>query len=96
MQIPKNLNCLEDYQTDSSKYITVVTCRDVRPDNGQARYSASPLTNGGYPVDTVIYWTCNYGYSLSGLNATFCETSGQWHLPTPTCNKSNENKMLIY
>ena len=62
--------------------------------NGGVRYNRSPV-NGRYPVDTVAYLSCNYGYSRSGSSSRTCQTSGTWNLDTPTCNQSNEVTFVL-
>ena len=48
--------------------------------------------SGEYPVDTVAFFTCNYGYRLIGASTVSCELSGNWEQKTTTCNQSNQYK----
>ena len=54
-------------------------------ENGQTNYNKSPVTNGEYPVDTTVSFTCNYGYMRTGSTSSTCQTSGNWTEQSPTC-----------
>ena len=69
---------------------TSATCLALNLPNGLASYDESPVTNGKYTVDTVVSFTCNYGYSLSGSTSRTCQTSGNWDEEMPTCNQSKK------
>ena len=43
------------------------------------------LTAKGYPVDTVLQFTCLHGYELVGTNMRYCDGKGQWSNSNPTC-----------
>ena len=68
-----------------------VTCTVLSLQNGQINYNDSLAENGGYPVDSVTSFRCNYGYILSVSNSIHCNTSGDLDQQTPLCNESNEN-----
>ena len=40
---------------------------------------------GGYLVDTVASFTCNFGYIQNGANSRTCQASGIWNEDTPIC-----------
>ena len=43
-----------------------------------------------YPVDTMVYFMCNYGYVTSGAHSTVCQTSGTWDQEIPICIQGND------
>ncbi len=51
------------------------------PTNGQV--SSSDAT---FPVDTVLTYTCDDGYTLDGEMSTQCLAAGMWSVDAPTCN----------
>ena len=74
---------------------STVTCQALSsPSNGGRTYNKNAV-GGRYPVDTVVTFTCNSGYSLSGSSTTKCQTSGQWNNNSPTCNRSNKNYIIL-
>ena len=64
--------------------LIVVTCADLSLSNGRVSYNTGSV-NGGFPVDTVVSFHCNNGYSLSGSSSRTCQTSGNWDQSTSTC-----------
>ena len=75
---------------------STVTCETISsPTNGGKTYDMNGV-NGKYPVYTVVTFTCNSGYTLSGYNTRTCETSGNWNKQSPTCKKSKENEKLLW
>ena len=72
-----------------------VTCNALSaPSNGGRTYNRNSV-GGKYPVDTVVTFTCNSGYSRSGSSTRKCQTSGNWNSNSPTCNKSNNNLIIL-
>ena len=51
------------------------------------------MTNGKYPVDTTVSFTCNHGYKRAGSTSSTCQTSGTWNQQTPTCTQSNDKQI---
>ena len=70
---------------------TAVTCAALSLVNGQITYNKPAVSNGKYPVDTTISFTCNYGYRRSGSTSGTCQTSGTWNQQPPTCTQGNQN-----
>ena len=69
--------------------LIVVICSPLNvPANGEINYNKAPVADGGYPLDTVASFSCDYGYSRSGSSSRTCETSGNWNHQNPTCNQS--------
>ena len=66
----------------------LVTCVALSLDNGQVGYH-TPVGDEGYTVDTVAYFSCAYGFVLSGSSSTICQTSGNWNPEPPMCFQSN-------
>ena len=58
--------------------------------NGHISYSESALLSGRYPLDTVASFTCNYGYSISGLQLQTCQPNEAWDNQPPTCTQSKK------
>ena len=74
---------------------STVTCQALSsPSNGGRTYNKNAV-GGRYPVDTVVTFTCNSGYSLSGSSTRKCQTSGHWNNNSPTCNRSNKNYIIL-
>ena len=71
------------------KIYFAVICQILILDNGDNNYNGATATNEGYTVDTIVSFTCNYGYTLSGSNSTTCQNSGLWNQETPTCDQGN-------
>ena len=69
-------------------------CESLSLSHGEVSYNRSPV-NGKYQAQTVASFSCNYGYSRSGLESLTCQTSGNWNQEIPTCNKSNTNNILV-
>ena len=65
-----------------------VTCETLSLPNGQINYNDSQATNMAYPVNTRASFTCNFGYTLSGLSSSICQPSGNWDQETPICGES--------
>ena len=82
------------YVTKCQKHLVVVTCTALSLENGELDYNKSSVTNGEYPVDTMAYFMCNYGYATSGAHSTVCQTSGTWDEETPIC--IHGNKLINY
>ena len=74
----------------SANNFTVATCVALSLENGEIDYNDSSVTNGEYPVDTMVHFMCNYGYATSGAHSTVCQTSGTWDQETPICIKGND------
>ncbi len=53
------------------------------PTNGQV--SSSDI-DAPFPVDTVLTYTCDAGYTLDGESETQCSADGTWSNGPPTCN----------
>ena len=63
----------------------VVVCLPTSLHKGTVSYTGS-MVHGGYPVDTQVYYLCDYGYSHSGDLRSICLTSGKWAKgKTPKC-----------
>ena len=77
------------------KYFLVGTCMALNLENGDISYTESPITNGGYPVDTVASFICNNGYSKSGPQWQTCQSNKTWDQQTPTCTQSNKLKKQL-
>ena len=84
------------------KKCVVVVCEALNLPHGLISYSKSPV-EGGYPINTEVSFSCNYGYHLSGPSSRDCEHSGSWNfekavltdgLQTPTCQRGSLNKVL--
>ena len=71
------------------KYFSIVTCLALYLENGELSYNES-LANGEYAVDTMVYFTCNYGFENSGTSSAVCQTTGTWDQETPTCIQGTE------
>ena len=82
--------------------IHIVTCAFLpSPSNGGSTYTMNAIctnipntktiTCGRYPVNTVVSFTCNYGYSLEGFRSRTCQNSGHWNKQYPRCRQSNIN-----
>ena len=64
----------------------VASCGDSTPLNGQA----NPQVPGGiYNESTIVSFSCDYGYSLSGAGSSTCNPQGSWNAQPPICNQSN-------
>ena len=64
-----------------------MTCAVLNIENGKVSYNESVLPNKGYPFGTMASFTCNCGYSLSGMEPTTCRFFGHWCWEPPTCNQ---------
>ncbi len=51
------------------------------PANGQVNPSGE-----SFPVDTVLTYTCDDGYTLDGESETLCLEGGVWSNDAPACN----------
>ena len=63
-------------------------------ENCQVIYSEMPLTSGGYPIGTVAFYSCIYGFYPWPINSTTCHISGAWshqldHQLDPHCMQCN-------
>ena len=75
----------------------VGTCMALSYPNGHISYSESALLSGRFPLDTVASFTCNYGYSISGLQLQTCQPNEASDNPAPTCTQSKEfNRLLLF
>ena len=75
--------------------ITAVTCEALSLSNGRLSYNKPQATNGKYPVDTTVSFTCNHGFRKTGSSSSTCQTSGSWNQQTPTCTQSKAIILLI-
>ena len=73
----------------------VVLCDYLILRYGTPSYNASIVLGVKYPLDTVVTFSCDYGYSLVGARTRKCQTSGQWSGYHPTCYQSNGNYVLF-
>ena len=72
------------------KIFPTVLCQTLdTPSNGDVDYSNDPV-NGGYTVDTVATFSCNFGYRREGSSSRTCQPSGHWNKQNPTCNRSKD------
>ena len=62
----------------------VVTCAPLSLPNGFVNYTTT-VENGGYLVDTVASFLCDFGYYLNDTNSRTCQASGNWNEQTPIC-----------
>ena len=67
---------------------SLVLCGDPTIENGLTTPSKSV-----YLRDDIIYFSCDYGYSLSGSNTSTCQSSGQWQPHIPSCISGNIKTM---
>ena len=74
----------------------VVTCTPIGLLNGKTMYNKAVASNGRYPVDTRVSFTCNHGYRRTGPTSSTCQTSGNWIQQSPTCRQCNGTNRLFY
>ena len=67
----------------------VVTCEALSLEHGAVSYNQVMVGNR-YPVDPVVTFTCNSGYSRDGCERTSCQTSGNLAHAKPKCNKGEK------
>ena len=80
------------------KYFLVL-CSTVPPVQNGERIPNMGRVGEKYPFNTIIVFTCVYGYDLdttmSGSNSnTSCLATGNWSHSNPKCTRSNENNFL--
>ena len=73
--------------------INVVTCEPLNLASGQIFYNTSALANGGYPVNTVVSFTCINTYNLIGSETRSCLADGTCSQATPVCAPAIGNEM---
>ena len=62
----------------------LATCTEPTPKNGQI----SPLGhNGVYHEDNTVFFSCDYGYKLTGFNSSTCQADGTWEPQPATCTQ---------
>ena len=69
----------------------VVTCPAFPPlENGWIRYSGGSV-NGGYGINYLVNFYCNYPYVRSGPEEDRCQSSGRWvnQDETRTCRQGS-------
>ena len=68
-------------------FFAVVLCSPLSNiDNGNITYT-TPLTEGGYIIETVAEFNCNTGYTVSQCSPeqTQCKRTGGWSEQTEIC-----------
>ena len=73
--------------------LLLVFCADPGPANG---YVTPSQSDGQYPINSTIYFSCDPGYSLSGSSSSICQTDRTWDQQTPTCGIEIKSKLCIY
>ena len=68
-------------------------CDPLNLNNGQEVYSGLELTGGGFPLDTMVTFSCDYAFRLSGSNSALCQISGTWN-QIPQCIEGKEENTL--
>ena len=69
---------------------SLVLFGDPTIENGQTTPSQSV-----YLRNDTIYFSCDYGYSLSGSNTSTCQSSGQWKPQFPSCISGNTGQACV-
>ena len=75
-------------------FLLAISCPFLSFENGEIQYSTSSL-NEGYPLNTVVTFSCDQHYNREGPSSVICQISGNWSQETPTCNASNENNTFM-
>ena len=61
--------------------------------NGDRKPSSPPMTlpdgRVGFPVDTVVNYTCRPYFELQGESTRTCLESGEWNRPEPRCGEQH-------
>ena len=63
-------------------YFIVVNCEDPTPINGEVN---PPQSDGLYPEDFTVSFTCDDGYNLDGVESSTCLADGSWSPQPPIC-----------
>ena len=78
-----SLTCLSNGLWNASVPSCLPDCTDPGvPTNGQR-------SGQSYSYNSVVTFSCNTGYTLTGVNSLICLSSGSWNGTAPTCNKVN-------
>ena len=57
--------------------------------------STKKTVKGGYPVDTIVTYSCNHGYKQ--IHTTrYCHPAADWFGDIPTCHQSNQYYLALY
>ena len=66
-------------------FIFAITCAPITGSlaNGDFVYSTSPLANGQYFYNTMITYSCNTGYRLTGTRSRTCNDNFAWSANNP-------------
>ena len=65
----------------------VITCFDLSSlVNGNVHYGGAG-SPGSRPVDTVVTYNCNTGFTLTGGSTRTCGSDGMWSGSAPTCQR---------
>ena len=74
------LTCLSNGLWNASVPSCLPDCTDPGvPTNGQR-------SGQSYSYNSVVTFSCNTGYTLTGANSLICLSSGSWNDTAPTCN----------
>ena len=71
-----------------------VTCPSTGLSNGGITFTRDPV-NGRYLVGTYCFYSCNYGYHLSGDTRTSCTFVGRWNGQDGTCKRRNNTHLTL-
>ncbi|XP_078077349.1 inactive serine protease PAMR1 isoform X3 [Mustelus asterias] len=91
------ISCQQDGTwTDKQPTCTkeIKSCTDPgAPINGQRRIlsGSGHISQGFATVGTIVQFTCNYLFNLSGSTQRTCQQDGTWTEKQPTCTKENIN-----
>ncbi|KAH3818745.1 uncharacterized protein LOC127830998 [Dreissena polymorpha] len=70
----------------------MASCTSVPTITGGA--VSNPIASGTYPHTTLVVYTCNTGYVMTGSSYITCN-SGTWSTPYPTCTLQTSNDIDI-
>ena len=77
-------------------FVIVVTCVPLNLASGQISYNTTALANGGYPVGTVVSFTCFDTFNKFGVEASTCLVTGLWNDQPPLCAPSGNEMNTLF
>jgi hypothetical protein len=87
-----HITCMLNGLSTTWSHQPLPTCRKIKycdilspPENGQIHSDASPASFHGYLPNTVLKFTCLFGYRLFGSSSLTCNEHGQWKGDIPYC-----------